>query len=83
MTTKDELIYLAKVAEQSERFEDMVDTMKKAVQLAQDLTVDERNLLSVAYKNSLAGRRSAYRILESVEKKEESKGQTKHVEFVR
>ena len=83
MTTKDELIYLAKVAEQSERFEDMVDTMKKAVQLAQDLTVDERNLLSVAYKNSLAGRRSAYRILESVEKKEESKGNTKHVEFVR
>ena len=61
----------------------MLDYMKSVVQLGTDLTVDERNLLSVAYKNSIGGRRSAYRVLEALEKKEESKGFTKNVEFIR
>lgn len=61
----------------------MLDFMKKIVQLGTDLTVEERNLLSVAYKNSIGGRRSAWRVLESLERKEENKGLTKHVEFIR
>ena len=83
MSTKEELVYIAKIAEQSERYEDMLDLMKKVVLLGQDLSVEERNLLSVAYKNSIGGRRSAWRVLESLEKKEESKGQTKHVQFIK
>ena len=83
MSTKEELVYIAKIAEQSERYEDMLDLMKKVVQLGQDLSIEERNLLSVAYKNSIGGRRSAWRVLESLEKKEEAKNQSKHVEFVR
>ena len=37
------------------------------------LSVEERNLLSVAYKNVVGARRASWRILDSIEKKEEEK----------
>jgi 14-3-3 protein epsilon len=42
--------------------------------LGVDLTVEERNLLSVAYKNVIGARRASWRIVSSIEQKEESKG---------
>ena len=72
--TREELIYMAKITEQTERFEDMLDHMKKVVLLNQELTVEERNLLSVAYKNTVGSRRTAWRAISSIEQKEESKG---------
>ena len=39
-----------------------------------DLTVEERNLLSVAYKNVIGARRASWRIVSSIETKEENKG---------
>jgi 14-3-3 protein epsilon len=47
------------------------------------LTVDERNLLSVAYKNVVGTRRASWRIISSIEQKEESKGSDKHVGTIR
>lgn len=83
MSSKEELIYIAKITEQSERYEDMLDTMKKVVNLGAELTVEDRNLLSVAYKNSISGKRSAWRVLESLEKKETAKNETRHVEHIK
>jgi len=40
------------------------------------LTVEERNLLSVAYKNAVGSRRASWRIISSVEQKEASKSNT-------
>lgn len=37
---------------------------------ANELTVEERNLLSVAYKNAVGARRASWRIISSVEQKE-------------
>lgn len=48
--------------------------MNKVVQANADLSVEERNLLSVAYKNTIGSRRTAWRALSSIEKKEEQKG---------
>ena len=48
-----------------------------------ELTVDERNLLSVAYKNVVGTRRASWRIISSIEQKEESKGTDKHVGTIR
>ncbi|KAL9038273.1 MAG: hypothetical protein Q9214_005345, partial [Letrouitia sp. 1 TL-2023] len=48
-----------------------------------ELTVDERNLLSVAYKNVVGTRRASWRIISSIEQKEESKGSDKHVSTIR
>ena len=73
-STRDEHLYMAKITEQTERFEDMLDAMNKVVAANADLTVEERNLLSVAYKNTIGSRRTAWRALSSIEKKEEQKG---------
>lgn len=52
----------------------MVDWMKKVAVMPVELTVEERNLLSVAYKNVIGARRASWRIISSVEQKEETKG---------
>lgn len=51
----------------------MVDAMKKVASLDLELTVEERNLLSVAYKNVIGARRASWRIISSIEQKEENK----------
>ena len=48
---RESALYMAELAERSERFDEMVETMKLVAQLPQELTQSERNLLSVAYKN--------------------------------
>lgn len=70
---------MAKLAEQAERYDEMVDAMKKVACADVDLTVEERNLLSVAYKNVIGARRASWRIVSSIEQKEEGKGNHQHV----
>ena len=53
---------------------EMVEYMKKVARLDQELTVEERNLLSVAFKNVIGARRASWRIISSMEQKEEAKG---------
>merc|ERR1712137_444545 len=74
--SRDENVYMAKLAEQAERYDEMVDAMKQVAQMGVELTVEERNLLSVAYKNVIGARRASWRIISSIEQKEESKGST-------
>ncbi|KAJ4733424.1 14-3-3 protein [Rhynchospora pubera] len=81
---RDEIVYLAKLAEQAERYEEMVEQMEKVVKTIQDeLTVEERNLLSVAYKNVIGARRASWRIISSIEQKEESRGNESHVTLIK
>lgn len=47
--------------------------MKKVAQQDTELTVEERNLLSVAYKNVIGARRASWRIVSSIEQKDEGK----------
>jgi len=70
--------YLAKLAEQAERYDEMVQYMKTVAESARDdLTLEERNLLSVAYKNVVGARRASLRIIGSIEAKETEKGSDK------
>jgi len=78
-TTREESVYMAKLAEQAERYDEMVEAMKKVACMDVELTVEERNLLSVAYKNVIGARRASWRIICSIEQKEESKGNEHHV----
>lgn len=71
MEDRGDLIQMAKLAEQAERYEDMAGYMKSVTKMGQDLTNEERNLLSVAYKNVVGARRSAWRVLSSVSAKAE------------
>merc|ERR1711946_60169 len=62
--------YKAKLAEQAERYDEMVESMKKVASMDVELTVEERNLLSVAYKNVIGARRASWRIISSIELKD-------------
>lgn len=58
----------------------MVEAMTKVASLDVELTVEERNLLSVAFKNVIGARRASWRIMSSLEQKEESKGESEKKE---
>lgn len=64
-------------------FSEMVEAMKKVAKLDLELTVEERNLLSVAYKNVIGARRASWRIISSIEQKEEAKGADDKLEMIR
>lgn len=66
---RESLVYKAKLAEQAERFDEMVYDMKEVAKQPQELTVEERNLLSVAYKNVIGSRRASWRVVSSIEQK--------------
>merc|ERR1712232_691053 len=79
--TRDKDVYFAKLAEQAGRYDEMADYMEKVGKSPDELSVEERNLLSVAYKNAVGSRRAAWRIITSVKGKENSKGNTDNVNF--
>jgi 14-3-3 protein epsilon len=71
---RDKAVYFAKLAEQAERYDEMAEYMETVGKAGDELSVEERNLLSVAYKNAVGSRRAAWRIITSVKEKEKSKG---------
>ena len=69
--SKDELLLLSRMAEQSERYEEMIEFVRHFItKCDSELTEDERNILSVAFKNVVGNRRTAWRVLNSIEQKE-------------
>jgi len=82
-TERESKTFLARLCEQAERYDEMVGYMKEVAQLAGELSMDERNLLSVAYKNVVGTRRASWRIISSIEQKEENKKSDKHVAKIR
>ncbi|KAL3862440.1 hypothetical protein ACJMK2_008406 [Sinanodonta woodiana] len=77
------LVNKAKLSETCERYQDMVENMRELGQKAKTaLTADERNLLSVAYKNVVGARRSSWRIVSSLTDREnDHKKKTKIQEY--
>ena len=65
----EEKIFLARVAEQAERFDDMVEFLNQAIDAksGDDFTIDERNLLSVGFKNLIGSQRGAIRTIGAIE----------------
>jgi len=63
----DDLLNAARIAEAAERYRDMCEFLNKLVTVKsgknEALTVDERNLLSVAYKNVVGTKRQSWRML--------------------
>merc|ERR1711939_1109195 len=76
-------VYFAKLAEQAERYDEMAEYMEKVGNAGDELSVEERNLLSVAYKNAVGSRRAAWRIITSVEQKEKSKGNEENAKYAK
>ena len=74
MADRNELVEKARIAEESERYHDMVTIMKSLVEMPEELSIEERNMFSVAFKNVIGSQRYAWRAIVSIEQKtEESK----------
>uniref|UniRef100_S4RMW1 Tyrosine 3-monooxygenase/tryptophan 5-monooxygenase activation protein, zeta polypeptide n=2 Tax=Petromyzon marinus TaxID=7757 RepID=S4RMW1_PETMA len=76
---KSELVQKAKLAEQAERYDDMSAAMKAVTEQGHELSNEERNLLSVAYKNVVGARRSAWRVISSIEQKSDASDKKQHM----
>merc|ERR1719313_3018801 len=57
--------------------------MEKVGGAGEELSVEERNLLSVAYKNAVGSRRAAWRIITSIEQKEKTKGNEENAKYAK
>jgi 14-3-3 protein epsilon len=72
---RKDLVFMARTSETAERYEDMCKFMRELVRISDakksDLTVEERNLLSVAYKNVIGARRASWRTLNVDERKDD------------
>ncbi|XP_010794230.1 14-3-3-like protein [Notothenia coriiceps] len=71
MANHEENVQRAKLSEQAERYDDMAKAMKAVTEECEELSNEERNLLSVAYKNVVGARRSSWRVVSSMEHKTE------------
>ncbi|KAF7650349.1 hypothetical protein LDENG_00127150 [Lucifuga dentata] len=78
-SSKEDLVQKAKLAEQAERYDDMAAAMKSVTEQNIELTNEERNLLSVAYKNVVGARRSSWRVISSIEQKSEGCEKKQHM----
>jgi len=81
--SREKDVYFAKLAEQAERYDEMASYMESVGKSPDELSVEERNLLSVAYKNAVGSRRAAWRIISSVKDKETSKGNTAQADLAK
>ena len=71
LSKKEEFLYLARVAEQCDRFDEMTVYISDFCRVnKEELTKDERNILCVAFKNAVGTRRAAWRTISKIERKE-------------
>ncbi|XP_068641074.1 14-3-3-like protein G-BOX factor 14 kappa [Aristolochia californica] len=84
---RKQYVYLANLSLEAERYDEMAAFMKKLVlcglQPPNELTLLERSLLSVAFKNQIGSRRASWRIVCSIEQKKESRKNKDHVSLVK
>ncbi len=82
-TKYEKNIYMAMLAEQCNRFEEMVEFLETMVSKRDnDLNSDERNLLSIAYKNSVTSKRTALRTVMAYEMKEKKKENSTFLPYI-
>ena len=79
--SREEYIYLSKLYEKAQRYEDMISSINNFIELNPKLSKEERNILSAGYKNILFDKRENWRFLTSMERKE-SKKKSKQVIYI-
>ena len=67
LSPRDGLMFQAKLAEESERYEDMTVFLANVIKLGEGLDSHERNMLSIAFKNRIGALRHSIRIVSSIQ----------------
>ena len=68
--TREEYVFLSKLYEKAERYPDMIKSIKEMISINPKLNKEECDILSTGYKNMITEKRSSWRILHSMERKE-------------
>ncbi len=63
----EDSLFMAKVAEQGERYEDMFEFLKPLLKSRSHFSPEERNIISVAFKNLVTPKRTTWRTINAVE----------------
>ena len=72
---REDFIYLAKMSEQCERYDEMLGFVRKFVNMTETvMTPEEKHVFAAAYKNAVGNRRAEIRVLTVIEQKEQRKG---------
>ena len=71
--SRDEYIYLAKLYEKAEKYEDMIFCINKIIETDPKLTLSEKDLFSNSFRLFIKSKRSSYRKLNEIEKLETKK----------
>ncbi|KAK4751293.1 hypothetical protein SAY87_004775 [Trapa incisa] len=85
-SSREDNVYMAKLADEAMRYEDMVDFMEKVVKnvdVLQELSAEERQLLYDACKNLSKEKRASWRILSAIEQKEEGKDNDSYIASIK
>jgi 14-3-3 protein epsilon len=84
--SREELLECAKNAEVTERYAEMVQYMQGIIKSGvsgDEITVEERNLISVGYKNIMSLLRSSWRTVHQKERDEENEGNEAELALVK
>mmetsp|Transcript_23195 Transcript_23195/g.64822 ORF Transcript_23195/g.64822 Transcript_23195/m.64822 type:complete len:255 (+) Transcript_23195:118-882(+) len=81
--TREENLFMAFLAEQAGRYEDMVEYMKRVATMGPELNCDERNSFSSAFKTSVGARRQAWRVVANVVETKAQQGDEIAVQVLR
>lgn len=79
---REGLVFMAIAAEEAERYEDMANFMRTLVLTHPELTTQESNLFSIAFKNMVGKHRASYRFIASIHSKVEEKQELVHLPWV-
>ncbi|KAJ8523036.1 hypothetical protein ONZ45_g482 [Pleurotus djamor] len=82
--SRDNRFYLAELAGEAERYEDVISQIKDiSNDYGSRLTIEERNLISVAYKNMANNLRNSWRMVDTLEQMQRARaGDKRHLELV-
>lgn len=80
--SREEMLFMVGLCEKTERFDDMLEFIRRVASLEQDLSADERDMLNLACKEALSGRRRSWRALCNIEKIEEER-ENRYISLIR
>lgn len=80
--SREDFLLLAKMAQQTERYQDMLDYIGKFIRSDVELNPEERSIVSAAYKNVVGNKRAELRVLQAIEQKENRKANENHVSYI-
>jgi len=82
MADRDKQVYFDKLADQAKLYDVITEYLEELGEL-DDVSVEQRNLLSVPYKNAVGNRLAALRIIASAEQREKIKGNDDNAAWAR